>query len=174
MTRPARATGAALRQRRRESIAHGVYTAAGVFFVVVCMLPVAIVMIIGLATGTAPTEAQGGVFGVADGYPAFNPQSWLLWIPAAAMIFLAIWTVPLPMRSRVGSGRAALANTSLVMFLISLSLGIAFEGAPGINNQGVFAALIMAVAFALFLLRAVAGLVRLVPRAWRETAVGEV
>jgi hypothetical protein len=129
-----------LTRAKAQKLTDVLYLGSIAFFFVAIFLPPLVIMLIGLFAGTVPTEAEGGILGFADSYPAFNPQSWLMWVPAVVMLFLAFWTIP---------------------------LSSAFVGAPGIEGESVVAALLFGVAFVLFLLRALFGLFRLVPRSWR-------
>lgn len=151
-----------------EDVSDIVYWCAGLFFLFAVLLPPILLMIIGLIAGTTPTEAQGGVLGVANGYPAFNPQAWLMWVPAAAMLFLSVWTIPLPLQSSSPFGRGALIGASFTMFIVGSVLSLAFVGAPGIDGQAVLASAGFGVAWVLLVLRALAGFFHLVPRSWRE------
>lgn len=156
------------KRKRAEAITDIVYWLSSVFFLLACILPIIVIGIIGLATGTSPTEAQGGILGHADGYPAFNPQSWLLYVPAAGMLFLSIYTIPLPLRGFPGAGRLSLVNITFLMFFIGLLVSIAFVGAPGIENEGFLAVLVLLVALILFIVRWILGGLKLLPLAWRE------
>lgn len=158
------------RQTQAEDLTDVVFWMAGVFYVLVGFVPVIVVMIIGIVGGTFPTEAQGGVWGWAPGYPAFEPQTWLFYPPALAALFLSLWTIPLPLRSFPGTSRAMLAWTSLGAFPLTAQLASAFHGAPGIGNEGIWAALIFAAAAVLLFLRLLLGALHLLPRSWREAA----
>jgi hypothetical protein len=155
-------------QKRAEDLTDIILPIAGVFYVVAGFVPV--IVIIGIVSGTAPTEADGGVWGWAPGYPAFDPQSWLFFLPALALLFLSIWTIPLPLRNFPGTSRAMLTWTSASAILITAQMGAAFHGAPGISNEGIWAAFIFAAAAVIFFLRLLLGVLHLVPRSWRETA----
>jgi hypothetical protein len=156
-----------LTRAKAQKLTDVLYLGSIAFFFVAIFLPPLVIMLIGLFAGTVPTEAEGGILGFADSYPAFNPQSWLMWVPAVVMLFLAFWTIPLPLSHFPAASRAALLNTSALMCFFGLILSSAFVGAPGIEGESVVAALLFGVAFVLFLLRALFGLFRLVPRSWR-------
>ena len=147
-----------------------VFWIAGVFYVVTGFFPVIIIMIIGLVAGTSPLESDGGMWGWAPGYPAFDPQSWLFFLPALAALFLSVWTFPLPLRTFPGTSRAMLMWTSAGAVLLTAQMGAAFHGAPGIANEGIWASFLFAAAAALFFLRLLLGALHLLPRSWRETA----
>ncbi|MGV8967027.1 MAG: hypothetical protein ACOH2F_12190 [Cellulomonas sp.] len=155
-------------QKRAEDLTDVVFWAAGVFYVLAGFVPVILIMIIGIINGTSPDEADGGLWGVAPGYPAFDPQSWLFFLPALALLFLSLWTIPLPLRSFPGTSRAMLAWTSAGAVLLTAQMAAAFQGAPGIANEGIWAALIFAAAAALFFVRLLLGALHLLPRTWRE------
>jgi hypothetical protein len=157
-----------LTRAKAQRLTEVLYLGSVAFYFVALFMPPLVIMLIGLFTSTSPTEAQGGVLGFADSYPAFDPQSWLLWVPAVVMLFLALWTIPLPLAKFPGTSRASLINASALMTFFGLILSTAFVGAPGIDGEAVIAALVLAVAFVLFVLRALIGLFRLVPRSWRE------
>ena len=155
-------------QKKAEDLTDVVFSSAGVLFVLVGFVPAIIIMIIGIVSGTAPAEAEGGMWGWAPGYPAFDPQSWLLFLPALAALFLAVWTIPLPLRTFPGTSRAMLAWTSLGAVPITFLIGGAFMGAPGIANEGFWAAFGFLAAAALLFLRLLLGALHLLPRSWRE------
>jgi len=159
---------AKLTRATAERVADLVYWGAGAFFLLAFLLPPIVIMIIGLIAGTVPSEADGGVLGFGPSYPAFDPQAWLLWVPAAAMIFLAFWTIPLPLKSFPGASRTALISATFLMCFLGMILSTAFVGAPGIEGESILAALTLGVAGLLFVVRALAGLFRLVPLSWRE------
>ena len=156
------------RQKQAEDLTDVVFWIAGVFYVVAVFVPVIIIMIIGLVAGTFPTEAEGGMWGWAPGYPAFDPQSWLFFLPALAALFLSVWTFPLPLRTFPGTSRGMLLGTSASAILLTAQMGAAFHGAPGIANEGVWSSFLFAAAAALFLLRLLLGALHLLPRSWRE------
>ncbi|WP_213815548.1 hypothetical protein [Glaciihabitans sp. dw_435] len=158
----------ARKRKRAEAITDIVYWVSAAFYLVACLLPLIVIMIIGLIAGTVPTQAEGGVLGFADGYPAFNPQSWLLYVPALGVLFLSIWTFPLPLRSFPGASRVSLVSITFFMFFIGLLVSSAFMGSPGIENEGFPAVLIMLLALVLFIVRWILGALRLLPASWRE------
>ncbi len=155
-------------QKRALRVSDRVFFGSLVFFVIVCMGPALVIAVLGLLTGSTPTEEQGGFFGWSAEYPAFNPQSWTLFIPAAGMLFLSIWTIPLPLQRFPKPGRATFAWFAFVAFLFSIPLGTAYFGAPGIHNEGTLALFVYLVAWLLFVVRDILGWVHLVPLAWRD------
>ncbi len=146
-----------------------VFFGSVVFFVIVCMGPALVIAVLGLTTGSTPTEEQGGFFGWSAKYPAFNPQSWTLFVPAIGLLFLSIFTIPLPLRRFPKPGRATFAWFAFVAFLFSIPLGTAYFGAPGIHNEGTLALFVYLAAWVLLVVRDILGWVHLVPRAWRES-----
>lgn len=157
-----------LTRHKAETVTDIVYWGAGAFFFLTFLLPPIVIMVIGLIMGTVPSEADGGVLGFGPEYPAFNPQSWLLWVPAVAMAFLSIWTIPLPLSSFPGASRTSLISSTFFMCFLGMILSTAFVGAPGIEGESIVAALVLGGAGLLFIVRALAGFFRLVPRSWRE------
>ena len=156
-------------QKMALRVSDRVFFGSLVFFVIVCMGPALVIAVLGLLAGSTPTEEQGGFFGWSAEYPAFNPQSWTLFIPAAGMLFLSIWTIPLSLRRFPKPGRATFAWFAFVAFLFSIPLGTAYFGAPGIQNEGTLALFVYLVAWLLFVVRDILGWVHLVPLAWRES-----
>ena len=155
-------------QRTGEKVSDVVFAFAIVTFALGGVLPIAIIIVVGFFAGTLPGEAAGGLMGVGSGYPAFNPQNWLLWLPAGAMLFLAFWTIPSAVRGFHVSSRSTWAGATLTMFFLGLGISSAFVGAPGVAGEGILAVLVFAVAWVLFALRALAGVLRLVPKNWRD------
>ena len=151
-----------------EKVTDVVFFFAVVTFALVGVLPIAIIIVVGFFSGTLPGEAAGGLLGYGSGYPAFDPQNWLLWLPASAMLFLAFWTIPSAVRGIHVSSRSTWAGATLTMFFMGLAISTAFVGAPGVDGEGVLAVLVLGLAWILFALRAIAGALRLVPRKWRE------
>ncbi|PRY67019.1 hypothetical protein B0I08_108103 [Glaciihabitans tibetensis] len=158
---------------KAEKLAGAAFWCAGIVLVAVTLLPVLVIMAIGLVTGTTPSEDEGGIYGVASGYPAFDPQAWLIWIPAIVLLAFSLFTIPLPMRGMSGRGSAGLSRpvltyVTLALFLMAFVNGGAFVGAPGIGPAGLYASLVVGLTFVLLLLRTIAGALRLVPKSWRE------
>jgi len=155
-------------KRTGEKVTDVVFFFAIASYALLGVLPIAINIVIGFFTGTLPGEAAGGLLGFASGYPAFAPQNWLLWLPAAAMLFLAFWTIPSAVRGFHVSSRSTWAGATLTMFFTGLAISTAFAGAPGVGGEGVIAVLVLGATWILFALRAIAGALRLVPKSWRE------
>lgn len=155
-------------QQRAEDITSLVSWIAGVFFALVSFLPVLVIILIGIFSGVYPTQAEGGALATVPGYPAFNPQTWLFYIPAIATLFLAVWTIPLPLRAFPGVSRFSLILSSGLFAIIAFLFGGAFHGAPGIMNEGLWTGFIFLAAWLLFVLRALLGALHLLPRKWRE------
>jgi hypothetical protein len=160
----------ALTRATAHKVTDALYWGTGIFFVLAIVLPAIVIMVIGLLSGTVPSEADGGVLGFGENYPAFDPQGWLLWVPAVSLLFLSLWTIPLPLTRFPGTSRSALITLSFTMTIIGTVLSIAFVGAPGIEADGVVAVAVIGAALVLFVLRALAGFLNLVPRSWREDA----
>lgn len=149
-------------------MADAVFWISGVLLVVAGMLPILVVFLIGLVQGAVPSESEGGIWGHAERYPAFDPQTWLLLLPAAGTLFLSIWTIPLPLRGFPSTSRYQIGSFAVTGMIVSLLVGTAFAGAPGIGNEGLFAVPLFAIAFVLIVVRGILGSMRALPRAWRE------
>lgn len=158
---------------RRSEIASRVIVATLLFFCVAILIPVIVIAVTGLFTQTIPPGGDNAIYRAGPGYPAFNPQSWLLYLPAATMLFLSIWTLPLPMRGEARFGRHFAAALTFIMGAWSVPLGIAFKGAPGIQNEGMFAFIIYFLAWLIFVVRIVLGWLKWVPASWREKIPAE-
>lgn len=71
------------------------FVAASVMTVIFGIVPYIIIGLAGVISGNFPSSDQGGIYGVAPGYPWFQPPFWLLWIPAVIMFVLSIVTIPM-------------------------------------------------------------------------------
>lgn len=93
------------------------------------MLPLAIIAIIGIAQGTVPSEADGGIIGSAPGFPLLQPPFWLLWLPALGMLALTVITWPFPSRfpAYFWGARFDMSIISLVGLLTTLVAAVAYE-----------------------------------------------
>lgn len=152
---------------RAEAITDITFSLTTLYLVAVAMVPPIIIAIIGIVSGTFPTQQQGGLLGVASGYPAFNPQSWLLYPPAVVFLALSIYTIPLPLKDFLATSRGFLTAFTLIFGVAVLETGTAYAGAPGIHNEGRYAGLFFVVAFVLLWLRTILGWLHLVPASWR-------
>lgn len=151
----------------RETVTMWVTVVSSILVVLFTLVPVIVIAIIGAAQGTVPSSEEGGFFGYAEGYPAFNPQNWLLLIPALGMLFLAFYTLPMRERSFLSGNRALLFIVSTTAAGLAATFGSAFIGAPGVGAGGFIAAMVFAFAALLFALRGLLGWLRLVPKSWR-------
>ena len=133
---------------------------------VLCLILRLVVAIVGLVTQTVPPTDNGGLVGYAPGYPAFDPQTWLFFIPALSMLFLAIWTIPLP-PSVIFFGRFSLVIFAWGQFLTCWLASISYPGAPNVLNVAEYATPLFVVAGGLLIHRMLAGAFHLVPAAWR-------
>ena len=144
-----------------------VVTLVNVLSWVLCLILRFIVAIIGIVTQTVPPTDKGGLVGYAPGYPAFDPLTWLFFVPAITMLFLAIWTIPFPPRSRFGLGRFNLVIFAWGQFLTCWLASVSYPGAPNVLNVAGYATPLFVVAGGLLILRMLAGAFHLVPAAWR-------
>ncbi len=156
------------RRTRAERVTRIVFTASTIFFVVVGLGPIPVAGILGLVSGVYPTQEQGGIIGHVPGYPAFPYFAWLIFLPAAAALFLSVYTIPLPLK-RVFAIRRSLL-TLVVLFELGWSPVLAaafFDKSADTYPVAVWAVPVFAVAFLLLLLRALLGALRVLPEAWR-------
>ncbi|MGY4858753.1 hypothetical protein [Cryobacterium sp. AP23] len=141
------------------------------FFVVVCLLPTVLVMVIGLIAGTTSAADPWNLLASADGYPVFHPQAaWLLVLPAVTMFVLSIATMPMGMGSGSTVDRPTLYVTSYGMAVLGFLASIAFQDAPdaGVGALvGLGAAGLLVVAGVLFHVRNFLGSLDFVPWSWR-------
>lgn len=144
------------------------FAAATIFFAVVCLGPIPVAGIIGLITGVYPTEAQGGLIGHVPGYPAFTYLNWLILVPALAMLFLSVYTIPLPLKKFLTARRLTLTLVALIGLVASPAIAAAFfDPESGVYPVAIWAVPVFALAVLLFLVRALLGALKLVPEAWR-------
>lgn len=177
---------------------------SSIFAVVVFgLLPSGVVSLVGGVQGMLPSTAQGGMLGIAPGYPFAQPPFWLLWIPALSMLVLSVltfrlpggyhWNVPatnsnplwkallalgagliLAVNSTVslfasstctpGSSRLAMSMVSLAGAATTSFVAGAYEGPyAGLLSP---ALIVWWVAIALFAVRGLLGMLRLVPQSW--------
>jgi hypothetical protein len=142
------------------------------FFVVVCLLPTVLVMVIGLIMGTTSAADPWNLLATAPGYPVFHPQAaWLIVLPAVTMFVLSIVTMPMGMGSESAVDRPTLYATSYGMAVLGFLASIAFQDAPdaGVGAPvGLAAAGLLVVAGVLFHVRNFLGSLGWVPRPWQQ------
>ncbi|MCU1445802.1 hypothetical protein [Cryobacterium sp.] len=141
------------------------------FFVVVCLLPTVLVMVIGLVTGRTSAADPWNLLASAEGYPVFHPQAaWLLVPPAVTMFVLSVVTMPMGMGSGSAVDRPTLYVTSYGMAVLGFLASIAFQDAPDAGAGalvGLVAAGLLVVAGVLFHVRNFLGSLDFVPWSWR-------
>lgn len=105
---------------------------------------------------------------VPAGYPPFDTQLWLAWIPVVLLLALVIVTIPLPYRRTRGMGRITILVVVLLVFVASVARIAGELGLPGVASAGTSAipAVILAIG-AVHLLRIIAGGLGILPRRWR-------
>jgi hypothetical protein len=154
-----------------ERLVFRVLLSTAAFFVVVCLVPTVLMMIIGLITGTTSAADPWNLLASAEGYPVFQPQAGLLLaLPAVTMFVLAIVTMPMGMGSDSVIDRPTLYATSYGMAVLGFPVGLAFQDAPdaGIGAiVGLAAAGLLIVAGVLFHVRSLFGSLGWVARAWQ-------
>jgi len=128
------------------------------------ILPIVVIAVVGLAQGTVPGSEDDGILGRGPGYPVFQPPFWLLWIPAAMMLGLAIATFPLPLGRFLWGARLEMSTVAMVGFGTTLAASVAYGGE---HIALAWASLVHLAAIALFALRALLGQLGWLPRAWR-------
>lgn len=137
--------------------------------IVVCLLgPILVILgaavIQGIARGEAPPH---GGLAWAPGYPPFDPQLWLIWIPIAVIAVWIVLTIPVPLTRARGLGRGMQFGLLLVIFAASTILIAGFYR-PVFPGWGVqWAPTVILVIGGVLLLRIVLGWLRLVPKSWR-------
>jgi hypothetical protein len=157
---------------KAERLVFRVGLAAVGFFAVACLLPTALLMIIGLVMGAVSLADPWDLLVSSAGYPLFFPQSpWLLVLPAGTMIVLSIVTMPMGMGSDSAVNRPELYGASYIMGVLGFFVSVAFQGAPGTSETGVLVGLVasgvLIVAGVLFHLRNFFGSLDFVPWSWR-------
>lgn len=158
----------ARKRERDENIVALIWKCYLVALVLFGIVPLVTIMLIGIFTGTTPLSADGGSYGVDPDYPAFDPQRWLLLIPALRMLFLAVWTIPFPLHnfgvSRIIIAFYAFAGGSMTLVFSSMFYESS-EGYP--SYAALWASGISLVALALFVLRMILSALHLLPRSRR-------
>jgi MFS family permease len=138
--------------------------------VVLCLLgPMLVVLVAavvqGIATGSPPPN--GGLVW-SEGFPPFDPQLWLIWIPIAVMAAWILITFPVPLRRTRGFGRLLQFLFLVLTFVGTLILIAGFYAAPWIAPWGTeWAPTAILWVGAVLVVRVVLGWLRLLPRSWR-------
>ena len=144
------------------------------FVVAMCIVvfllgPLLVVLVTGFIRGVATGEwpANGGM-GWEPGFPPFDPQLWLMWIPIAALTVWIIVTIPVPLKRSRGRGRFLQAMFWLMTTVLAITLIAGYSTAPWIQDPGSAAALNgLLLVGAVLALRVILGALRLLPRSWR-------
>lgn len=141
-------------------------SAATLILIVVCdlipLLTLAVMALVqGMTTGDYP---QGAGLAATSDFPPFDPQLWLTWVPVATYGVWAAVTIPLPMRGK----RVGALITGFVLFAATVGRIAGFMGSDSVASGGTRYILVVILVIAgLILLRAILGVLHLVPRSWR-------
>lgn len=153
---------------RIERLSRPFALATGAAIVLCLMGPILVILFAGITRGIARGESppHGGL-AWAPGYPPFDPQLWLIWIPIVVIAVWIVMTIPVPLKREQGLGRGMQFGFLFIIFAASTVL-IAGFFRPVFHGGGVqWAPTVILVIGGVLLLRIALGWLGLLPRSWR-------
>ena len=156
------------RRDRIEALSRRFAFATGAAIVLCLLGPILVILVAGVVQGISRGEAppHGGL-AWAPGYPPFDPQLWLVWIPIGICAVWIVMTIPVPLKRERPLGRGMQFGFLFIIFAGSTVLIAGFYR-PVFTGWGVqWAPSVILAIGAVLVLRIFLGWVRLLPRSWR-------
>lgn len=138
--------------------------ATSVLWILFGALPLLAILVASLITGDFPVEGEPR----PEGFPAFSPPWWGLYLLTAVLAVVVVISMPLPLRG----SRSFSRGTLVILCVLILASTVFALGAVGVVEKSFRGLDVLLSVQAILLLAVVARMVlgwfRLVPRRWRE------